>query len=175
MKKIRNLILFIVLIAAVLFIVGRLKNPGKNDDSQAESAEEAQVEQSGEAEDARAAEIRQLEARFLTACHEVDVEGILDCLSPSLAKPMRPVLLVAGEDQVLALLCQILGADSASDHREVCRTLDTELSGIEVTGDEATADLHYTYEQDGKLYGADADVEFKYIDGRWYLSSLKGK
>ena len=71
-------------------------------------------------------------------------------------------------------LCQALGAGS-SDREQVCKTLDTELSDIKVDGDEATATLHYTYEENGKRYGADADVTFERIDGQWYISKLQGK
>ena len=176
MKKLRNLILAIVLIVAILFIWVRLRNPGKTEKPSDEPpAETEQTEQIPEEEDSQAAEIEALEERLLNACHEMDAEGILDCVDPAYAGPLRATVKLAGEDQVFSLLCQILGADGSADHAEVCRTLDTEMSGVEISGDGAAADLHYTYEQDGKVYGADADVEFKYVDGRWYISSLKGK
>lgn len=176
MKKLRNIILAIVLIAAVLFIWAKLKNPEKPDaPSEEPPAEAEQTEQVEEAEDSQVAEIEALEEQLLGACHALDAEGILDCVYPSYAGPIRTTMKLTGEDQVFDLLCQILGATGSADHTEVLTTLDTEMTNVEVTGEEAAADLHYTYEQDGKIYGADADVEFKYTDGRWYISSLKGK
>ena len=118
--------------------------------------------------------------RCRTACNEVDVEGILDCIHPTAAKPMRAMLGLAGtlsadgEEQVLDFLCQTLGAES-SDHTQFCKTLDTELSEIQVDGNKATASLHYTYEEDGQRYGADAELSFKRVDGQWYISNLQGK
>ena len=176
MKKLRNLILVIVLIVAIFFIWAKLRSPGKTDEPSDEpSAQTEQTEQIPEEEDPQAAEIEALEERLLNACHELDAEGILDCVDPSYANPLRATMKLTGEDQVFGLLCQILGAAGSPDHEEVCRTLDTEMSNVEVNGTDAAAELHYTYEQDGKVYGADADVEFKYADGRWYISSLKGK
>ena len=177
MKRLLYLLLTVVLIAVCLFSCSLLHKPtGQLSD------EEEPVSQNEEetTQEDQIAEIEQLEERCRTACNEVDVEGILDCIHPSAAKPMRAMLGIAGklsgdgEDQVLDLLCQMLGAES-SDHTQFCKTLDTDLSDIRVDGDQATASLHYTFEQDGQLYQANADVSFKREDGQWYISKLQGK
>ena len=135
------------------------------------------------AADAQAAEIEKIEqlaARCRTACNEMDVQGILDCLTPSVAAPLRSMLKLAGnltdtaEDQVMELLCTSLNADS-SDYRAFCQSLRTELSEIEVDGDKATARLTYTYEQDGQSYQGKADAAFVRTDGVWYISKLQGR
>ncbi len=185
MKKLLTLVLAFALIAVCFLSCGKLKDLVKPADGSSELAEQVeQIEHVEEPElpeqDEQVEQILDLETRCRTACNEVDVEGILDCLAPAVAGPMRTMLDLAGqlsgsgEEQVLDFLCQLLGAES-SDHTEFCRTLETELSDIEVDGDKATASLHYTYEEDGTRYGADADVTFKRIDGEWYISKLKGK
>ena len=124
--------------------------------------------------------IRQLADRCRIACNEMDVDGILDCITPSVATPLRSMLKLAGglsgdgEAQVMELLCSALGADS-SDYQQVCRSLTAELSDIEVDGDKATANLTYRYEIDGQAYEGKADLTCEQSDGRWLISKLQGK
>ena len=178
MKRLLYLVLAVVLIAACLLSCSLLRK--QSDPSSDKDDPVAQIEQDTAAQDEQIAEIEELGERCRAACNEVDVEGILDCIHPTAAKPMRAMLGLAGtlsadgEDQVLDFLCQTLGAES-SDHTQFCKTLDTELSEIQVDGNKATASLHYTYEEDGQRYGADAELSFKRVDGQWYISNLQGK
>ena len=180
MKRLVYLLLAVVLIAACLFSCSVLQKKADAPSSEDDPAGQTEQEESAPATDEDALQIEQLADRCRTACNELDIEGILDCIHPSAAKPMRTMLGLAGtlsgtgEEQVMDFLCQLLGAES-SDHTQFCKTLDTELSDVEVDGDKATASLHYTYEEDGKRYGADADLTFKCVDGQWYISNLQGK
>ncbi len=168
MKRMLSLILAAAVLAACLSGCSLFRKPAApevvTEDLQAE-----QIEQ-----------IQQLADRCRTACNEMDVEGILNCLTPSVAEPLRSVLKLGGnltdtgEAQVMELLCSALGADS-SDYQTVCRSLRTELSEIEVDGDKAAANLTYWYEQDGLTYEGKADLTCARTDGQWYISKLQGK
>lgn len=179
MKRLLYIVLAAVLIAACLLSCSMLKK--QSDPSSDKDDPVAQIEQETPTptQDEQIAEIEALEDRCRSACNAVDVDGILNCLSPSAAKPMRTILDLAGsfsdtgEEQVMNLLCQTLGA-SSSDYRQFCETLDTELSNIEVKDDKATADLTYWYEEDGQRYEGKANLTCKRIDGQWYISKLQG-
>lgn len=130
--------------------------------------------------DEQADSVAQLVDRCRTACNELDIEGILNCLHPTAAKPLRSVMKLASglsgkdEDKVLEQLCVLLGAD-ASDPREFCRTLRTELGEVETQGDRATAPLRFIYEVEGEPYMAEVSVTCTCIDGTWYISRLEAK
>lgn len=179
MKRLLYLVLAVVLIAACLLSCSLLKK--QSDPSSDEDDPVAQIEQETPAlsEDDQIAEIEALEDRCRSACNAVDVDGILDCLTPSAAKPMRTILDLAGsfsdtgEEQVMGMLCSTLGA-SSSDYRQFCESLDTELSNIEVRDDKATADLTYWFEEDGQRFEGKANLTCKRIDGQWYISKLQG-
>ena len=177
MKRLLYLLLAVVLIAACLFSCSLLKQ--QSDPSSGEDDPVSQIEQETPAQEEQIAEIEALGDRCCSACNAVDVDGILDCLTPSAAKPMRTILDLAGsfsdtgEEQVMGLLCQTLGA-SSSDYRQFCESLETELSNIEIKDDKATADLTYWYEEDGQRYKGQADLTCKRIDGQWYISKLQG-
>ena len=178
MKKLLTVFLACVLIAAVFLSCGKLNGLFQPKAPAEEESVQTADEPSGEDPDVE--EIQALADRCRAACNEMDADSALDCLTPSAANPLRSMMKVTqtlggdGDGQVMDLLCQALGAGS-SDREQVCKTLDTELSDIKVDGDEATATLHYTYEENGKRYGADADVTFERIDGQWYISKLQGK
>ena len=113
------------------------------------------------------------------ACHEMDVEAILDCVNPKLADPLRSMLKVAGlsgksDEELLELVGTYMGAE-ATNYSEFCETLATETGEVEVRGEKANTTITYTFEQDGERFQGEADVSFTRVDGQWYISSLQGK
>lgn len=183
MKRLLYLLLAVVLIGVLLLSCSKLRQktePAASGDDPVGEVQQIEQETPAQTPDEQAAEIEALADRCRAACNAVDVEGILDCLTPTAAKPLRTLLELAGtmsqtgEEQVMGLLCQTLGAPS-SDYRQFCQSLDTELSDINVKEDTATADLTYTFEQDGQRYEGKADLTCKRIDGVWYISKLQGK
>ena len=123
--------------------------------------------------------VEQLVSDCTDACHDMDVEGILDCVNPKLADPMRSMLKVAGmsgksDEEMLELVGTYMGAE-ATDYSEFCETLSTELGDVEVHGEKANTTVTYTFEQDGQTFRGEADVSFIRVDGQWYISTLQAK
>ena len=113
------------------------------------------------------------------ACHDMDIEAILDCVNPKLADPMRSMLKVAGvsgksDEELLELVCTYMGAE-AVDYSEFCETLSTEIEDVQVHGETADATVKYRFEQDGQSYEGEAAVTCTRVDGKWYISTLQGK
>ncbi len=123
--------------------------------------------------------VEQLVSDCTDACHDMDVEGILDCVNPKLAGPLRSMLKVAGlggksDEELLELVGTYMGAEAA-DYGEFCETLTTELGDVEVQGEKASSTVTYTFEQNGQTLRGEAEVSFTRVDGQWYISALQGK
>jgi len=122
--------------------------------------------------------VEQMIDRCAAACNNVDVDGILDCVSPKIAKPVRTMMnLVSAmsdlsEEDLLETIIGLLGAEETEDATQVCKTLAVEVQSVNVNGDKATADLDFTFEQGGARYTGDTTISCICVDGRWYISML---
>ncbi len=123
--------------------------------------------------------VEQMVARCTTACNDLDLEGILDYVTPKYADPARAMLKVStalggkSDMELLDDLVKLLGADAeTSDAWQVCQSLETEVTSLEVDGDEATARLHFTFTQDAQDYVGETTVSCTCIDGKWYITNL---
>jgi hypothetical protein len=111
------------------------------------------------------------------ACHDMDLDAILDCVNPKLADPMRSMLKVAGvsgksDEELLELVGTYMGAEAAN-YSEFCETLSTEIGDVQIHGEKADATVKYTFEQNGQTYAGEAAVNCTRVDGKWYITSLK--
>lgn len=117
-------------------------------------------------------------ARCVAACNNVDVDGILDCVTPKIAKPARTMMNLAGslgdksDEEMLESVLGLLGAEETTNAAEVCRTLSAEVQNVEVDGDSATADVTFGFAQGEKRYTGDTTLTCVCIDGQWYISVL---
>ncbi len=122
--------------------------------------------------------IEEMLARCNAACNAVDLEGILDCVSPKLADPLRLTLKLASslggksEEELLDQLIGMLAGAETTDSWQVCQTLDAEVVSIQENGDEAQVALKFSFEQDGEQYTGETTATCVRIDGRWYISKL---
>ncbi len=116
--------------------------------------------------------------RCNVACNNTDIEGILDCIDPQIAKPIRATLKVAksiggkDEEDMLNTVVGLLANSDVEDSFEVCESLDVEVDSLEQDGDTATAELKFSYELDGQKYIGTTTAKCKYIDGQWYITKL---
>lgn len=123
--------------------------------------------------------VEEMAARCVAACNRADIDGILDCIAPEVAAPLRSMMNLAGklgnmdDDELLGAVLGLLGADTTGSAMEVCRTLRVDaLQDLEISGDEATAKVHFEFTQDGTDYEGDTNITCVCIDGRWYLKKL---
>ena len=112
------------------------------------------------------------------ACNNTDIEGILDCIDPQIAKPIRATLKVAksiggkDDEEMLNTVVGLLANSDVEDSYDVCESLDISVESLEQDGDVATAEVKFSYELDGQKYIGTTTAKCKYIDGQWYISKL---
>lgn len=122
--------------------------------------------------------VEQMVERCNAACNDMDLDGILDCVSPKIADPLRTGLDLAGklggqsDEELLNTLLEVLGAERAENAGEICSTLQIEVDSVEPDGDTAQAEVSFTYFQNGQKYVGKTNVSCVCIEGRWYISGL---
>lgn len=172
MKRIVSLILIAALLAACLSGCGLLRKLSADDEPDTRPDPVAEEKQS----------VQDMADRCVSACNNLDPDGILNCVAPAIAKPAKTMMNLAGElsgkddDEMLETILGLLGAEGTTDAHEVCETLEvSELQNVEVDGDTATAEADFTYEMDGETYVGHTTVTCKCIDGEWYIYRLSSK
>jgi len=122
--------------------------------------------------------VEQMAERCNAACNDMDLDGILDCVSPKIADPLRTGLDLAGklggksDEELLNTLLEVLGAERAENAGEICSTLNIEVASVDMDGDTAQAEVHFSYSQNGQKYVGETNMTCICIDGRWYVSGL---
>ena len=122
--------------------------------------------------------VEQMIERCNTACNDVDLAGILDCVSPQVAGPLRMGLNIAGslggksDEELLNAILDFLGADIAGNSEEICQTLEIDVVSVDTKGDAAEVGVTFSFTQDGKDYTGETNVTCIFIDGRWYISKF---
>ena len=122
--------------------------------------------------------VEQMIRRCNAACNDIDLAGILDCVSPQIADPLRTGLNLVGklggksDEELLNTLLNLLGAEIAENSGEICRTLDIEVVSVDIQDDTAQAAVTFDFTQGGQAYKGETNVSCICIDGRWYVSKL---
>lgn len=117
-------------------------------------------------------------ARCLSACHKVDIDGILDCVAPEVSKPAKTMLNLAGklnnksDEEMLNTMLSLLGAEGTTDAAGVCKTLEVEIQNIDVNGDNAKVAVNFEFEQNEQRYEGETTVTCKCVNGKWYIYTL---
>ncbi len=112
------------------------------------------------------------------ACNNTDLDGILDCIAPQIADPVRATLKVAkalggkDDEEMLNTVVGLLANGEVEESFQVCQSLDVTVDSLEQDGDVATAQLKFSYEMDGQKYIGTTSAKFECIDGHWYISKL---
>lgn len=126
-------------------------------------------------------EIRSTLKSFASACQQLDLNAILDCMSPDAATPLRGGASLAGtltgktpEEILDAAVPFFFGSDYASS--DFLRSLRLKVEDIAVAEDSATALCTLSYTLDGEEKERDMSVQLVKLemDGQtgWYISSL---
>ena len=126
-------------------------------------------------------EIRSTLKSFASACQQLDLNAMLDCMSPDAATPLRGGASLAGtltgktpEEILDAAVPFLFGSDYASS--DFLRSLRLKVEDIAVAEDSATALCTLSYTLDGEEKERDMSVQLVKLemDGQtgWYISSL---
>lgn len=126
-------------------------------------------------------EIRSTLKSFASACQQLDLNAMLDCMSPDAATPLRGGASLAGtltgktpEEILDAAVPFFFGSDYASS--DFLRSLRLKVEDVAVAEDSATALCTLSYTLDGDEKERDMSVQLVKLemDGQtgWYISSL---
>ena len=126
-------------------------------------------------------EIRSTLKSFASACQQLDLNAMLDCMSPDAATPLRGGASLAGtltgktpEEILDAAVPFFFGSDYASS--DFLRSLRLKVEDIAVAEDSPTALCTLSYTLNGEKKEGDVSIQLVKleIDGQlgWYISSL---
>lgn len=114
---------------------------------------------------------------FETACHKMDVDSMLDCIDPDIAKPIQMGLAIAGSitgndysDVIGELAQRVLGEVFNSE--EVLSSFELSDFEINVNGKKATVECSMHFELNGSDFEQDVSFSMKYVDDEWYISGV---
>lgn len=123
-------------------------------------------------------DVRNLIGRFEKSCQDGDAEGLLDCVEPSVSKPIRALSGLVGvklEDvtDVLIGAANFIGGDSTpiGDILASIR-IKPESYVFNKDKDECTVTSTMSYEANGKDESATAVIKCVLDDGGWYIRSI---
>lgn len=133
-------------------------------------------------------EIDALNRRFCRSYNNLDMDGVIDCLEPSLADTVNAVLdlsmglLGAAADidldldaetmYALAEVCFDIMPEEQRDAMQIPE-LDLELESLEVSDDgtQASGVVTLTLENDSASQSATGEISYVKIDGDWYFAN----
>lgn len=133
-------------------------------------------------------EIDTLNRRFCRSYNNLDMDGVIDCLEPSLADTVNAVLdlsmglLGAAADidldldaetmYALAEVCFDIMPEEQRDAMQIPE-LDLELESLEVSDDgtRASGVVTLTLENDSASQSATGEISYVNIDGDWYFAN----
>ena len=124
-------------------------------------------------------DIKKLMSRFETACQSLDVEGIMDCLDPTIIKPLRSILGILGMGDLSGALGDVIDAlgltgipdISSVDALQDLRLTPTDYSfGSDKTSCAVTTEIAYTL--GGQEYTATVVLNCIQVDDVWYIGGI---
>lgn len=126
-------------------------------------------------------QIRSTLKSFSSACQQLDLNAMLDCMSPDAATPLRGGASLMGTltgktpEEVLDEAVPFLFGEDYADS-DFLRSLRLKVEDIAVAGDSATALCTLSYTLNGEKKQRDVSVQLVKleVDGKtgWYISSL---
>lgn len=120
---------------------------------------------------------------FVSACNELDTEGILSCMDPSIADPIRITFGVIGTltgkelNDVLDGIIHILikGLQLFNDEIEmeqIFSSMSIEVEKIKIEEEYAQIEGKISFHLFGKLVKRDVMVDMKETDQVWYIMKI---
>lgn len=126
-------------------------------------------------------EINSVIAEFEYACNTLDVEAILNTLTPKVADKIKLALGIYGlfsdqdTSEVLESISEALIGDSELDGDDFFSSIKIEIGEITVDDESAVAEAKVQYIIAGEEYKKAAEFKCVYYLDEWYISSLKLK
>lgn len=119
--------------------------------------------------------------KFETACNENNLEGILDCITPDIATPIKLAVgvtsLIPGIDlseTLTGLLAELMGsADTDVDASALFSTMDLKVTKTEKKSKDRMVYVDITYEVLGTPIKSHGVFRMEEDDKEWYIKSFR--
>ncbi|GEM_PF-7083769 len=123
--------------------------------------------------------IKKTLADFQAASEALDIEGMLECVDPDVAQPIRKTVTaytaLTGTDprELLPTVVQMVFGEE-SDGEKLMDHISIKKPKLHISGDTAQVEceLHITTEDSS--YSRDTVIRMKKIDDKWYIAGLGG-
>ncbi len=123
-------------------------------------------------------EIETLFATYQTACNSLDLNAMMDCVTPTITNPLKTAVGIVGKmtandtDTLLDRIGGLIMNDTKVSKKEYFSTVKFDLGKITVEDDLATVEVVLTYTGNGAEYVEEVTYECVYYAEKWYLKSF---
>lgn len=126
-------------------------------------------------------ECKKVVEKFETACNENDLDGILDCITPTISSPIKMAIGVAGflsdvdlSDTFTELLAQLMGtAGNNIDAAALFGSMELNITKTEKDSKERLVYVDITYEILGEPLKSHGVFRMEEKDKEWYIKSFR--
>lgn len=126
-------------------------------------------------------EIQNVIDEFEYSCQNLDIDAMLNCIDPSVAQPIRALILAASlltgtdaedatEDAMDMAVNTVFG--ESYEPREFLKGLSIEDEKISVKTKNATVDCKIVFEIAGERFNQNTTIKLKNKDDAWYISGI---
>lgn len=130
-------------------------------------------------------DIKGLMKEFESACNDLDIDAMLDCLNPKIADTVNTTLGLVGmftdtdTDTMLDSISKALlgGTEEGENGSEFFSTIQIDVEEIDAGKNSATVDVEISYEVNGETIDKPAEFTCNYSDEdeKWYISNVSFK
>lgn len=115
--------------------------------------------------------------RFVSAYNSADLDKMLDCFEPSVARPIKSMMGIAGSllgvnvNDIFGMMPFV--ADLLPESYGGSGTLpkiSCEVQGTFLNGNTATVYATFSIRTDGETTNEAVEIDFVMIDGKWYIT-----
>lgn len=128
-----------------------------------------------------ARKIKDTLSEFEYACHNLDMDAMLDCIDPDVAEPIQFALSVYSiatdqdvEDLTDLFVDSVFGSNASElDAEELLSYISITDQKVKVKKSTAAVSCSLSVELDGKTYDMDLTINMTKTDGRWYIAGIE--
>ena len=129
--------------------------------------------------DAKSKEVESLLAEFEQACNTLDINAMLDCITPTVADPIKvgvslyDLFVQQSDDKTLDQIAVVLSGDSKLDGNDFFSSVKIEVRSVKADGENMLAETDLSYTLLGQTYEKDAIFTCTMNSDKWYISGFK--
>ena len=123
-------------------------------------------------------DIETLFADYQNACNSLDLNAMMDCVTPKITNPLKTAAGIVGKftandtDAMFDKIGSLIMNETKVSKKEYFQTLKFEIQKITVEDDLATVDVILTYQGNGADYTEEVTYECEFYADKWYLKGF---